>query len=355
MEPLALNSGPGTPLSPHSNKRQKLDSAAQRAVLVSMYRGWQRDRERDKEHWYEDGNIIIVAAHVEFRVYKGILADHSPIFKDMFALPQPADSQSTDVPEVHVSDEPEDLRHMLQACMPKGGTSLTLAPDDEFCFERLSALIRLGHKYEIQPLVTHAVDILKKYFPTSFDEWILQRLYNEEDALHLICAMGVVNLARLVNEPSLLPTALLTCCEMGEIIMEDICEALVYRPFERLPLDDIGQFFKAIPRLTQIHLRLIFDLLVVPISPSCESPDHCREVLQSMTSELREYVQEGGLSCGCDVFSSPTLRRSFYVDCCETCDAMMMDLDLRGRREAWTQLPGIMGVEVDGWPKPTVT
>lgn len=45
-------------------------------------------RARDAEFWFEDGTIVLVARHVEFRVYKSILADHSPVFSDMFlALP----------------------------------------------------------------------------------------------------------------------------------------------------------------------------------------------------------------------------------------------------------------------------
>lgn len=45
-------------------------------------------RQRDTEFWYDDGNIILVARDVEFRVFKGILAEYSPVFKDMCSLPQ---------------------------------------------------------------------------------------------------------------------------------------------------------------------------------------------------------------------------------------------------------------------------
>lgn len=87
---------------------------------------------RDSEFWYGDGNIILVARDVEFRVYRGILADHSPVFDDMFSLPQPTPStppylgtptgSTTDVcPLVHLTDSPEDLRHLLRVCMPKKG------------------------------------------------------------------------------------------------------------------------------------------------------------------------------------------------------------------------------------------
>ncbi len=77
----------------------------------------------DEEFWYEDGTIILVARDVEFRVYKGILADHSSVFADMFSLPQPTFLPSTaaplDVPSVYLEDSPEDLRHILRALLPK--------------------------------------------------------------------------------------------------------------------------------------------------------------------------------------------------------------------------------------------
>ena len=79
------------------------------------------ENERDREFWYEDGNVILVAGHVEFRVFKGILADHSPVFKDMFTLPQPdtAPSETVACPTVDLSDSPSDLRHILRFIIPK--------------------------------------------------------------------------------------------------------------------------------------------------------------------------------------------------------------------------------------------
>ena len=44
-------------------------------------------REKDKEFWFEDGTVIIVAKDVEFRVYAGIIAAHSPVLKELFEKP----------------------------------------------------------------------------------------------------------------------------------------------------------------------------------------------------------------------------------------------------------------------------
>ncbi len=42
----------------------------------------------DEEFWYADGNFILIAQNVELRVFKGILAGVSPVFKDMLSPPQ---------------------------------------------------------------------------------------------------------------------------------------------------------------------------------------------------------------------------------------------------------------------------
>lgn len=79
---------------------------------------------KDEEFWYEDGTIILIAHNVEFRVYKGPLIRHSPVFYDMFSFPQPATEPSegsrsgaVDCPTVHLFDSPHELRHVLRVFM----------------------------------------------------------------------------------------------------------------------------------------------------------------------------------------------------------------------------------------------
>ena len=73
---------------------------------------------RDEELWFEDGNLILRAGEVEFKVYQGPLAAHSPVFDDMLSLPQPDGEpvykERSLCPVVNLSDSPEDLRHFLR-------------------------------------------------------------------------------------------------------------------------------------------------------------------------------------------------------------------------------------------------
>lgn len=72
--------------------------------------------------WWEDGNIVIQAETTQFRVYKGHLATHSEIFRDMFSIPQPSMDPKETVegcPVVQVSDTAEDWTYILQALLER--------------------------------------------------------------------------------------------------------------------------------------------------------------------------------------------------------------------------------------------
>lgn len=62
---------------------------------------------RHSSLWFDDGNIIIAAQGVGFRVHKSVLSAKSPVMKDMFSLPQPADAEKMEMCDVvHLEDDP---------------------------------------------------------------------------------------------------------------------------------------------------------------------------------------------------------------------------------------------------------
>ncbi len=60
--------------------------------------------------WFEDGNTILIAETTGFCVYRGVLARHSEVFRDMFQIPQPptADGSPEGYRIVHLSDDGAD-------------------------------------------------------------------------------------------------------------------------------------------------------------------------------------------------------------------------------------------------------
>ncbi len=129
-------------MSGHTRKRARLDPE----IAASNLEQWMKkagpdqtcalatvgerddivEHKKDEEFWYEDGNIFLIAGDTRFRVFKGILADLSPVFRDMFSIPHPRVNTSSSkaaqlCPVVHVSDPPEELRYLLRVCFPKTG------------------------------------------------------------------------------------------------------------------------------------------------------------------------------------------------------------------------------------------
>ncbi|KAH9932341.1 uncharacterized protein B0H18DRAFT_1102473 [Fomitopsis serialis] len=116
---------------------------------------------RDEEFWYEDGNVILVAQNVGFRVYRGFLA-----IRGKYMLENDAELD----------------------CLPYR--------------------IRLAQKYGIGDLLEEPIWQLKKLYPTTLSKWIdVQRHYSPRTTT-------AVNVARLTNTPSILPSASYVCCQL---------------------------------------------------------------------------------------------------------------------------------------------
>ena len=72
---------------------------------------------RIKHHdtlWFDDGNIVLIAENIAFRVHSSILSRRSPVFKDMFAMPQPMGAECMEnCPVVQMTDPPSELGDFL--------------------------------------------------------------------------------------------------------------------------------------------------------------------------------------------------------------------------------------------------
>lgn len=128
------------------------------------------DIREDEEFWFEDGTIVLLSGQVKFRVYRGVLTEHSPVFVDMLSLPQPAlceDAQYS-CPVMQLQDHPETLRHVFRLLMHRKTawyvayailmfstarlftvTFSFVAADSSPTFDMVSAYIRIVHKYQM--------------------------------------------------------------------------------------------------------------------------------------------------------------------------------------------------------------
>ena len=76
------------------------------------------DVKRDKDFWFDDGSVVLIAQTVGFRVYRELLAMRSQVFRDLFAVPQPSGGRLIDgCPIVHLSDTSVALKEFLAALL----------------------------------------------------------------------------------------------------------------------------------------------------------------------------------------------------------------------------------------------
>lgn len=71
---------------------------------------------KSKYVYIDDGNVILEADLVQFRVHRSMLSSQSTVFADMFTLPQPQNDVTVDdCPIVHLSDSAKDVEYLLRA------------------------------------------------------------------------------------------------------------------------------------------------------------------------------------------------------------------------------------------------
>ncbi|KAJ7612144.1 hypothetical protein FB45DRAFT_1065515 [Roridomyces roridus] len=127
--------------------------------------------------WFEDGNIVIEAENTQFRVYHGLLAAASPVFKDMMALPRPPDSELVEgCLFVQLHDSALDATVFL-LFFP----SFPIQVD----FRTVFGCLRLGHKYEVDFLRRRALIHLSSVCDTQLDRFDRStQTLNNADSVH---------------------------------------------------------------------------------------------------------------------------------------------------------------------------
>jgi hypothetical protein len=84
-----------------ANKKRRLDLVSLAPPVVQS------------DLWFDDGNIIIQAEHLQFRVHQGMLSRSSPKFKEAFLTLTKKNDDG--VPIVLIPEQPEALGHLLNA------------------------------------------------------------------------------------------------------------------------------------------------------------------------------------------------------------------------------------------------
>lgn len=219
-------------------------------------------------------------------------------------------------------------------------------------YYEISAAIRLGDKYKITELYSQSLEYLKRHFPSTFDGWIALKRY-APPGWNSIEELGVVNLARLTGELSILPSAIIACiCGQsagpgGEGIGYGIAREDGSR--EHLSADDITVCFDGKTNLRTATIAAVLRTFKPTVSSECETPSACDGALRDVLVNLEEMLD---LLLGGDPFA----EHEEFVDSpddklhvCGPCTDMVRKRSFKERKDVWDRLPELLDVNVPGW------
>ncbi|RPD58575.1 hypothetical protein L226DRAFT_146930 [Lentinus tigrinus ALCF2SS1-7] len=330
-----------------------------------------RAAKRDDDYWFEDGNIILVSENVSFKVYRGLLAEHSSVFRSMLDVGQGTQNPADIVdgcPVVPLYDSPNDLRGLFRIIFPlrKNLKFSNWKVDMDF----ISAIIRLDHKYELKGLYDQAMGYLTTYYTTNFDDWLEGRNATEwrPEPIH---AIGAINLAHLTHTHTILPLAYYICATLGSNL--PVGYARPDGTMERLSPDDLRICLDLKARLTAENVHSAFLLLRYPGQQHCSNS----QAYTSCSELFRRLLEHVGLSKGphaiasdraldswmdtIDSYTPPATQNvSPYMvmyqtqsrSLCKGCRAFVQNREREMRRQIWRKLPEYVGVTIDNWDAP---
>ncbi|KAI0706604.1 hypothetical protein C8Q76DRAFT_801008 [Earliella scabrosa] len=299
--------------------------------------------------WFSDGSIVLVANSTAFRVHTSILTRHSPVFMNIINLPQAEDAKRIDgCPVVHVSDSADEITCLLHAIYDGRKFMNIDAWPVTVSFDTLSALVRLGHKYEFEEIVEEAMKWLEVYYTTNFDVW-KKYIRGVRDPPFLISAgpsahdIDAVNLARLTGNHSILPVALYRC---AQLTVDDLLDGMTGRGGRVVALsaDDARQCLRAKESLMEASGHVAVAASYITHLPDCSTPGECLEIIQDLHRSL--FPLSGDFEITTDPlrntlwrdWSSRMLHRRFR-DLCGECKSSIEIPVKVAQQSIWRELP----------------
>ncbi len=214
-------------------------------------------------------------------------------------------------------------------------------------FEFVSACIRLGLKYEIKQIYDTALAILKSRYTDNFDHWDSLGSRASRTGFDDIHAIGVVNLARLIGDSTMLPVALWQCCRLGSDLVRGFAREDGTR--ENLTIDDLGLCFASQERLIKAGVRARLRVFSPTVSEKCQNAAKCKEVF---VKALRSLEKKVDIIAGTDPFVPYTrICLEGVLGLCSTCSSEVKARDQKERRAIWNRLPALLGIEDPRWGK----
>ncbi|KAJ6543027.1 hypothetical protein B0H19DRAFT_1000755 [Mycena capillaripes] len=290
-----------------------------------------------KELWFEDGGVIVQAQNTLFRLSRGVLTARSPIFMDLFSIPQPADAETMDgCPVVIIPDAAEDATVFFKAIFDSSFFEAYPAVTD---FSIVAGVLRLSTKYEVEHLRRRALVHLSSRFPTKLANWDARNddtapLWNKpswEFDVNPSAAISLIDLCRETRAPWVLPIVFYL---LGSDYFEDLADILHGVP----SLDTSNQisFLKGYVLQRDAARTVTCFLYDPPAIDGCTSRKRCAGEKLAALNHVRQ---------DCDRF--PAIPLGIWTESdwsrlsalCATCLPELRKAHEQARQDLWARIP----------------
>lgn len=205
----------------------------------------------------------------------------------------------------------------------------------------------MAYKYEMHRILDHALSRLQSFFSDDAGQWrdAFKRHASHSIKVTAEDAVVAVNLARLTQTFSILPTALYICCQLPSTsLLYGVFRASADGSKEQLTDDDIVRCMNAREELMRFNLLSTFQIWNPRVSHLCTDTVNCLATLEHQTRVIREasVLHQYTLSA--------TIREVIGDVClCVACEDMLRKRLERVQRKHWAELPHMFDLHITGW------
>ncbi|KAG5641938.1 hypothetical protein DXG03_003948 [Asterophora parasitica] len=274
------------------------------------------DKPKPIDVWFEDGTLLIKAEGTEFKVYRGILASKSTVFRDMFEL-NPHTTQ--EVPVLELSVSALDLAFFLKALHD---IDFFLPPrfPNAAPFAIVAGILRLSDMYDVPNLRKRAIEHLSVVYPTSIAEWDSSPQFEK---MHILDHFGAIKLARDFNVSWIRPMAIYHVASLS-------FNATLYRCLRDANLDPQDEYFVIRGIRALKMLQALCSGPDIATNPrKCQSIEVCRSLLKAKRAAVLT-------DDGADPLKVAASYSDGFCGYCMTLEAPL------AREGVWSQIPAYL-------------
>ncbi|KAH9937890.1 uncharacterized protein BXZ73DRAFT_44707 [Epithele typhae] len=310
---------------------------------------------KDLRIWYNDGNVVIIAEDVAFRVHQSILSSNSDVFRDLFQVPQPPTPSDGDTfegfPAVHSHDKSCDMAEFLAVLY---GGSQSFSPAVLYSLPKLIAVARLSHKYQCEDLLAAALSRLQDVFPTKFASWCTSTLNAPEsgpaacERPRLAHVISAINLYRYIGRNDILPVAFYFCALVDPLDLINGVSTPEIGTIERLSPSDLAQCIRL---RTALGIRWTHCLhYAVKTGHDHDNETEKGRVCKIAMEYLLQSAEETFDDVGCGYGLLRNWKSSLPVGVIDQCFGNFTTIWSVTQKELWGDLPELCGLgEINGW------